>query len=264
MNTYQKSILNFKKQVRPLMLVATMAALGLGGCSTSYKDTDPRFTHSISQQKELDHWQNKYSSNQKNTANAIGFAKALVKTRQEGRALSILKTAHQNNPADKQLTSEYGRIALIAGENDLASELLKDASKGNKSDWKILSAKGVLEARAGKNKSAIKYFKMALKHNPRQASILNNMGLAYAVSGNYRKAEKYLKQALWDTRHIRQVRQNLALVYAMQGKVKQAEAIALKPLPKKYKKLAQKSKKPRSYKPTSLNKFETKVIPNKR
>ena len=261
MNTYQNLNLGLCKLIKPGLLFTAMATLSLAGCSTSYKDTDPRFTHSISQQKELDHWHSKYKANQKNNENVIGFSKALVKTRQENRALAILEKAHKAKPNDKQITSEYGRVALMAGENKLASSLLNDASKGNKADWKILSAKGVLEARAGKNKKAIKYFKQALKHNPRQASILNNLGLAYAVTGNYRTAEKYLKQAMWDTRHIRQVRQNLALIYAMQGKVKQAEAISLEPLPKKYAKATTNSKKQA---PVSLNKFETKVIPNKK
>ncbi|GAA6211357.1 tetratricopeptide repeat protein [Hyphomicrobiales bacterium 4NK60-0047b] len=261
MNTYQTPILSFKSHVKHGLLIAVLSTIGLSGCATSYKDTDPRFTHSLTQQKELDHWHQKYKANRKNSANAIGFAKALVKTKQENRALDVLETAHQQNPNDKHLTSEYGRVALMAGENKLASNLLKDASKGTKADWKILSAKGVLEARAGKNKNAIRYFKQALRHNPRQASILNNLGLAYAVTGNYRQSEKYLKQALWDTRHIRQVRQNLALVYAMQGKVKEAEAIALEPLPKKFKKVSSAAQHVRK-KPVALNNFKTKVTPN--
>ncbi len=262
MNTYQTPIKGLAKPIRCGFLIAALSTLSLAGCSTSYKDTDPRYTHSLTQQKELDHWHQKYKANQANSANAIGFAKALVKTKQENRALDVLEKAHNQNPNDKHLTSEYGRVALMAGENKLASSLLKSASKGNKADWKILSAKGVLEARAGKNKSAIRYFKQALKHNPRQASILNNLGLAYAVTGNYRQAEKYLKRALWDTRHIRQVRQNLALVYAMQGKVKEADAIALQPIPKKYKKVS--SAKHVSKQPVALNNFNTKVIPNKK
>ncbi len=224
----------FKQKFKPAILIISIACVGLSGCAGSHKDTDPRYTHSINQQKELDHWGQKYQANRQNSENAIGFAKALVKVRQEGRALDVMQKAHAENPNDKNLTSEYGRIALNAGENGLASKLLKKASTNQKADWKILSAKGVLEARAGKNKTAINYFKKALKQNPRQASILNNLGLAYAVTGNYKSAEKYLKQALWDSRYTRQVRQNLAMVYAMQGKVKEAETIALEPLPKKY------------------------------
>ena len=240
---------------------ALIAAIGLSGCAGGFKDTDPRFTHSVTQQQELKHWQAKYAANNKDRTAIVGYAKALVKTRQEDRALSLLKDAHKQNPNDKELTSEYGRIALNAGENDLANQLLTKASDKKKPDWKILSAKGVLAAREGKNKTAIRYFKKALKKNPRQASILNNMGLAYAVSGKYKQAEKYLKQALWDSRHIRQVRQNLALVYAMQGKVKEAETIALEPLPKRYAKAANKDapkKHSLGKKPVATD-FETRV-----
>ena len=263
MNTYLNLILALNKLIKPALPLMVIATLSLAGCSTSYKDTDPRFTHSLSQQKELDHWHSKYKSNHTSNENIIGFSKALVKTRQEGRALSVLERAHKDKPNDQEITSEYGRVALMAGENKLASSLLDDASKGSKADWKIISAKGVLEARAGNNKKAISYFKQALKHSPRQASILNNLGLAYAVTGNYRKAEKYIKQAMWDSRHIRQVRQNLALIYAMQGKVKQAEAIALEPLPKKYASVSKGSAK-KTKAPIALNKFETKVIPGKK
>ncbi len=218
---------------------ALIAAIGLSGCAGSFKDTDPRYTHSVTQQQELKHWENKYAANKTDRTAVVGYAKALVKTRQESRALSLLKDAHKQAPDDKELTSEYGRIALSAGENDLASQLLSKA--GKKPDWKILSAKGVLAAREGNNKKAINYFKQALRKNPRQASVLNNMGLAYAVSGKYTQAEKYIKQALWDGRFTRQVRQNLALVYAMQGKVKEAETIALDPLPKRYANMSKKN-----------------------
>lgn len=234
----------FKRMSKPCLIIAAISMIGLAGCAGSLKDRDPLYTHSLQSHEELQHWDKKYQSNRQDSANAIGFAKALMKNRQEDRALTVLQEAHAQNPNDQNLTSEYGRIALSAGDNQLATQLLGQASKNKKEDWKILSAKGVLEARAGKNKQAIRYFRKALKLNPQQASILNNLGLAYAVIGKYAQAEKYLKQALWDSRHIRQVRQNLALVYAMQGKVKEAEAIALEPLPAKYQQSAQLQSKP--------------------
>lgn len=241
----QKNISHgIKRMAKPCLIIAAISMIGLAGCAGSLKDRDPSYTHSLQSQQELQHWDKKYQSNRNDSANAIGFAKALMKNRQEDRALSVMQEAHSLNPDDQNLTSEYGRIALSAGDNQLASQLLGQASKDKKEDWKILSAKGVLEARAGRNKQAIKYFHKALKLNPQQASILNNLGLAYAVTGKYAQAEKHLKQALWDSRHIRQVRQNLALVYAMQGKVKEADAIALEPLPAKYQQSAQLQSKP--------------------
>jgi Flp pilus assembly protein TadD len=240
--------------------VTLLAALSLGGCATGMKDTDPRYTNSVGHQQELDHWQKRYSANKTDHEAVVGYAKVLMKTRQESRALSVMKEAHSKNPNDQELTSAYGRIALNAGENDLASQLLGKATQ--KPDWKILSAKGVLAAREGNNKTAIKLFKQALKKNPRQASILNNLGLAYAVTGDYKSAEKYLKQALWDSRYIRQVRQNLAMVYAMQGRVKEAETIALSPLPKRYATMSKKAQTPRKEAPPvqyQLGKFKTTV-----
>lgn len=258
------------------LAIALLASISLGGCATGYKDVDPRYTNSVGQQQELDHWEKKYSANKSDREAVVGYAKVLMKTRQESRALSLLKDAYKKNPKDAELTSEYGRIALNAGENDLANQLLGKASQKT-ADWKILSAKGVLAAREGDNKTAIKYFRKALRKNPRQASILNNLGLAYAVTGKYKDAEKYLKQALWDSRYIRQVRQNLAMVYAMQGRIKEAETIALSPLPKRYASMAKKRKvntalpvrkpqlknqqikDPLFKKPMSLGKFVTKV-----
>lgn len=241
-----------------ILLVVLSIATGLGGCSSHMKDADPLYTNSVSHQQELNHWEKKYQANNNDREAVVGYAKALMKTRQDSRALALMKDAHGRNPGDQELTSEYGRIALNAGENDLATQLLGKASR-KKADWKILSAKGVLAAREGKNKTAIKLFKQALRKNPRQASILNNIGLAYAVSGNYKQAEKYLKQALWDSRHIRQVRQNLALVYAMQGRTKEAEAVALSPLPKRYAAMSKKHEKPAAKPEYALGKFETRV-----
>ena len=99
------------------------------------------------------------------------------------------------HPGDRDVNSEYGRLALEFDQVSLAQKLLRAADDPANPDWKVISARGTVLAKQGRYRDAIAFYERALALAPDQASVLNNLALAHAMEGSPEKAEPLLKQA---------------------------------------------------------------------
>ena len=63
----------------------------------------------------------------------------------------MLQNASIYNSNDKEIASEYGRMALDQGQIKLAQKVLKRALDPNKPDWRVLSALGASYAKTGQH-----------------------------------------------------------------------------------------------------------------
>ena len=81
-----------------------------------------------------------------------------------------------------EIASEYGRLALEAGQVQLASKLLALADDHSSPDWRIVSGRGAALAKQGKYKQAIPLFERAHTLAPSNSTVLNNLAMAHAGS----------------------------------------------------------------------------------
>src|SRR5690606_16301375 len=136
---------------------------------------------------------------------------------QKHAALSVLQQASLYHGNDRELASEYGRLALEFGQVGLAEKLLAIADDPLRPDWRVISAKGTVLAKRGDYKGAIPYYERALQLAPDQSSVLNNLAMALAADGQPDRAERLLRRALEDRSADPKVRQNLVVVLGLQG-----------------------------------------------
>ena len=192
---------------------------------------------SLERKKELrntlTYWGQQYAQNSRDVGTAIGYATSLKNVGQYERAYAVLESAYKSDPKNRELNSEYGRIALQVGKNTQAEELLNKAGGFESDDWKTVSAKGVLLSKRGDYRGAQKYFKKALVLRPDQPSIISNLALSYMLIGKPDLAEKYIRQASELAPDNKQVKQNLALVLGVRGNFEEAENIASQAVPGK-------------------------------
>jgi len=181
-------------------------------------------------QKALVYWGQEYAKSPGNATAAISFAKNLKASGQKRKALSVLQQSTIYNSTDRNLASEYGRMALDQGQTKLAQKVLRRALDPNKPNWRVLSALGTSFAKTGDHAQAQNYFSQALNVAPGQSSIVNNLALSYALDGKAEQAEKYLHKAVSMGGNGDKIRQNLALVMGVQGRYNDAKSVVLKDL----------------------------------
>ncbi len=219
-----------------LVPVASLGcALMLGACSQASEfgfspaesSLGAKQTASVGPQTELEkatqYWGKELSKNPHDDKAALAYARNLKALGRKQDALGVLQASYLHNSDNRELLSEYGRLALEMGQVGTADKLLERADDPAKPDWRILSARGTVQAKQGQYKEAINYFERARAMAPGQSSIVSNLAMAYTMDGHAAKGESLLRQAAEDPAADPRIKQNLALVIGLQGKSTEAQ-----------------------------------------
>jgi Flp pilus assembly protein TadD len=221
---------------RLLASVAVLAALTVGGCSTTTAPPSPDTTGSIATdtaprstvqwRQEMDSWGERYRANPADPDAAVRYAQALRAVGQRAQAAAVLEQAAVHNPDNRVVLGAYGRALADNGSYQQALDVLNRAHTQDQPDWRILSVQGAVLDQMGRHADAQRHYASALRLMPDEPSVLSNLGLSYALSKNLPKAEATMQRAAAQRGAEPKVRQNLALVVGLQGRFQEAEAIA--------------------------------------
>ena len=238
-NENRKSVARMRRI--SIVLPAALAAMLISACSKAKIDEPMALSDAKAgdaakpQQTELEraieYWGKQYASSPKDLKAAINYAKNLKAAGDKERALGVLQSASVLHGANKELASEYGRLALDMGQAGLAQQLLEVADDPAKPDWKIISARGTALAKQGQYSQAIPLYERALLMVPNQPSIVSNLAMAHAANGDAPRAEALLRGIADGPGSDPKIRQNLALVLGLQGKYDEAKLISAKDVP---------------------------------
>ena len=216
-----------------------LACLALGACAQSGGALDLASPATMPDPEAKEHADptsalkaagKEYAKDSRNPSKAVAYARALKAVGEKRQALAVLQQTSMFDAGDRNLNSEYGRLALELDQVALAERLLQAADDPAEPDWRVISARGTVLAKQGKYREAIPLYERALSLAPNQSSILNNLALAHAMEGSADKAEPLLKRAAAAGQDAR-VNQNLALVLGLQGKYDEARTVASRDLP---------------------------------
>lgn len=244
-NCFQGQRLNVKhislaSQLKPLLLCGALCTPLLSACTSIESTMAERFqtrplktaqnaNNKATPQQELQrataYWAKEFSKNSENPKAALAYARNLKAMGDHKRAFSVMAHAHRSNPQNSEITSEYGRLALVLKKDKLAARLLNRAETPGRNDWRLLSAKGTILAKQGRIAEARALFQQALTLAPNRPSLLNNLALTYALEGKAQEAENLLRKAS-SARPSGKVRQNLALVLGLQGQFEKSRNVA--------------------------------------
>lgn len=223
-------------------LLAAAISLSLGACASGgpnplLSEAGPslRASEQAAPQTELQkattYWGKQFANNPGDPRAAVNYAKNLKASGSKRDALMVLQQAHNVNPNDRELNSEYGRLALEHDQITLAQKVLEQADDPSNPDWRVVSARGTVLAKQGKYIEAIALYERARSIAPEQPSILNNLAMAQAMAGQSNKAEGLLRQAAATPDADQRIQQNLALVLGLNGKHDEATAASSSSLP---------------------------------
>ena len=168
-------------------------------------------------------WAKEHGKNPRDAKAALNYARNLKALGRKNEAFAVLQSAYLFASDNKEFLSEYGRLALEAGQVATAGKILERADDPAKPDWRVISARGTVLAKQGDFKAAITFFERARELAPTQTSVMNNLAMAYTMDGQAAKAEQLLRQASVAGAEDPRVRQNLALVLGLQGKHEEAK-----------------------------------------
>lgn len=181
--------------------------------------------------KATDYWGQIYAKSPRELEPALNYARNLKAMGEKRRALAVLQQASIYNGQNRELASEYGRLALDLDQVAVAKQLLAIADDPVRPDWRVVSARGAALAKEGKYNEAIPFFERARALSQDAPSVMSNLALAYAMSGEAGKAESMLRQAAASDANSPRIRQNLALVLGLQGKYDEAKLVAARDMP---------------------------------
>jgi Flp pilus assembly protein TadD len=182
-------------------------------------------------EKATDYWGKEYAKNPRDAQIALNYVRDLKAMGQNERALAILQQVSVFHGTNREINSEYGRLALQFDQISVAQKLLEQADDPANPDWRVISARGTVLAKQGKYSDAVVFYERALALAPNQASILSNLGLAELMSGHADQAEELLRKASYSEGADPKVQQNLALVLGLEGKYDEAKTVAAQTLP---------------------------------
>jgi Flp pilus assembly protein TadD len=221
---------------RLLASVAVLAALSVGGCSTTTGPASPDTTGSIATdtaprspvqwRSEMDSWGERYRANPADPDAAVRYAQALRAVGQRAQAAAVLEQSAIHNSDNRVVLGAYGRALADNGSYQQALDVLNRAHTQDQPDWRILSVQGAVLDQMGRHADAQRHYASALRLMPDEPSVLSNLGLSYALSKNLKEAEVTLQRAAAQRGAEPKVRQNLALVVGLQGRFQEAETIA--------------------------------------
>jgi Flp pilus assembly protein TadD len=219
-------------------LAAVTLTMLLGGCSgnplsdsmQASTDSPPSISAAIANnQTELEkatlYWSKEYSKNTRDLKAALSYAKNLKAGGHKDRAIAIFQEASVYHGSNRELASEYGRLALDMGQVNLAEKLLAAADDPAAPDWRVISARGTIHAKQGKYAEAIPHYERALEIAPDASSVLSNLAMAYAAGGRAKESEPLLRRAIEVDGTNAKLKQNLALVMGLQGKHDEAKQV---------------------------------------
>jgi Flp pilus assembly protein TadD len=175
-------------------------------------------------EKATDYWGKEYAKNPRDLKAALSYARNLKAAGQKSQAFAVVQQTAVFNGEDRELASEYGRLALDLGQVQVAEKVLAGAEDPAKPDWRLLSARGTALAKQGKFAEAVPFYERALTLAPDQPSVLNNLAMAHVAQGEAAKAEPMLQRAAETKGADPKIQRNLALVLALQGKYDDAKA----------------------------------------
>jgi Flp pilus assembly protein TadD len=214
------------------LMLGACAQLGEMGLGSPLASNEPPKTELAPGQRpasELEKatafWAKEHGKNPRDAKAALNYARNLKALGRKNEAFAILQSAYLFASDNKEFLSEYGRLALEAGQVATAGKILEQADDPAKPDWRVVSARGTVLAKQGDFKTAITFFERARELAPTQASVMNNLAMAYTMDGQAEKAEQLLRQASSAGTEDPRVRQNLALVLGLQGKHEEAKQI---------------------------------------
>jgi Flp pilus assembly protein TadD len=176
--------------------------------------------------KATQYWGKEFGKNPQDAKAALSYAKNLKAMGEKRQALAVLQQASTFHGGNREINSEYGRLALEFDQVSLAQKLLEQADDPANPDWRVISARGTALAKQGSYRSAIPLYERALALSPEQPSVLSNLALAHAMDGQPDRAEPLLKRAARAGGDDPRVSQNLALVLGLQGKYDDAKVAA--------------------------------------
>jgi len=222
---------------RLLASVAVLAALSVGGCSTTATNPSPPDTTGsittdtaprspVQWRAEMDSWGERYRANPADPDAAVRYAQALRAVGQRAQAAAVLEQSAIHNAGNRIVLGAYGRALADNGSYQQALEVLNRAHTQDQPDWRILSVQGAVLDQMGRHADAQRHYASALRLMPDEPSVLSNLGLSYALSKNLREAEATLRRAAAQPGAEPKVRQNLALVIGLQGRFQEAETVA--------------------------------------
>lgn len=174
----------------------------------------------------LHYWGTKYQKDPDDKQAALNFAKNLKAAGQKRQAFAVLQQASVMHGRDRDIASEYGRLALESGKVQLAAKMLQIADDPSNPDWRIVSGRGAAMAKLGNYGEAVEMFKRAHQLAPSNPSVLNNLAMAHAGNGDLKQAEALLRQAGQNPMAREKIAKNLALVLDLQGRKAEAQKIA--------------------------------------
>ncbi len=214
------------------LLLGACAQLGDVGLGSPLASNEPSKTEQAPGQRpasELEKatafWAKEHGKNPRDAKAALNYARNLKALGRKNEAFAVLQGAYLFASDNKEFLSEYGRLALEAGQVATAGKILEQADDPAKPDWRLISARGTVLAKQGDFKTAITFFERARELAPTQTSVMNNLAMAYTMDGQAEKAEQLLRQASAAGAEDPRVRQNLALVLGLQGKHEEAKQI---------------------------------------
>lgn len=199
--------------------------------ATSSGQTDEPKSTQTELEKAIEYWGKEHAKSPRVLKTALNYARNLKAAGQKDQALGVLQGASIYHGADRELASEYGRLALDVGQVGLAQKLLEAADDPAKPDWRIISARGTAFAKQNQYKQAIPLYERALQLSPDQPSVLSNLAMAHAANGEAPRAEALLRKVAEKPGSDPKIRQNLALVLGLQGKYDEARKVGAEDLP---------------------------------
>jgi len=218
-------------------LAAVVASLMLGACAQlggldreapeaalTKGDDAPKASQS-DLQKAVEYWGKQHEKNPTDLKTALNYTRNLKAAGEKERALAVLQNASVFHAQDRELQSEYGRLALELDQLSLALKLLEAADDPGKPDWRIVNARGAALAKQGQYAQAVPLFERAAAMAPSQPSVVNNLAMAYAADGQPDRAEQLLRKTIEQGGGDAKLRQNLVLVLGLQGKYDEARQL---------------------------------------
>jgi Flp pilus assembly protein TadD len=176
-------------------------------------------------EKATAYWAKEYAKNGRELQPALAYIKNLKAGGHKERALAVLQDVSIYHGSNRELMSEYGRLALEMGQVNLAQKLLEAADDPAKPDWRIISARGTSHAKQNEFAKAIPFYERALAIAPDASSVLSNLAMAYAATGRAEEAEPLLRRAIEVDGENAKLKQNLALVMGLRGKHDEAKRV---------------------------------------
>lgn len=218
------------------VLTALTLSLALGACSGSLNGTttaalgdEPAVPEKAAPQGELEraieHWGREHAKSPRNKTAGLSYARNLKAAGQKQAALNVMQALALYHGQDREIASEYGRLALELDQAGLAGSVLAIADDPSKPDWKVISARGSAYAKLGQFDQAVPMFERALQISPDNPSVQNNLAMAYAANGDANRAEQLLRRAHEARPADARIRQNLAIVLGLLGRFEEAKVV---------------------------------------